>query len=159
MSNLVQRIHDEVDLGVILNLDWRTWHNWTVGKYDANCLAAGGTLPDDHEPSQEYSGDKYITCTPLRTVVSQGEELHIKALIMGEVNQADLHYRPLGQTSFTSLELNHDARGVYRAVIPGQVDDFEWYVTARTSLGDVIFPASAGAEEQERMYQTVAVWQ
>jgi len=41
--------------------------------------------------------------------------------------------------------------------IPGQKDDFEWYVTANTSLGDVVFPATAGAEPAQRMYQTIVV--
>jgi hypothetical protein len=38
-----------------------------------------------------------------------------------------------------------------------QKNDFEWYVTANTSLGDVVFPATASAEPSERMYQTVVV--
>jgi hypothetical protein len=53
--------------------------------------------------------------------------------------------------------MTHDARGVYRAAIPGQKNDFEWYVTANTSLGDVVFPATASAEPDKRMYQTVVV--
>jgi hypothetical protein len=53
--------------------------------------------------------------------------------------------------------MKHDARGVYRASIPGQKEDFEWYVTANTSLGDVVFPATAAAESAERMYQTVVI--
>jgi hypothetical protein len=53
--------------------------------------------------------------------------------------------------------MTHDARGVYRGIIPGQRSDFEWYITAKTSLGDVVFPATAGAVPAERMYQTVVV--
>jgi len=51
----------------------------------------------------------------------------------------------------------HDARAVYRGTIPGMQDDFEWFVTAGTSLGDVVYPATAGAVGQERMYQTVVL--
>jgi hypothetical protein len=157
MSTEVQRIYDEVDLGVILNLDWRTWRNWVEGKYDKAFVHAGGILPDDKDPSREYTGGKFITCTPLLTIVEPNEEVKIKALIMGKVNQPRLFYRILGSDSFNPIDMEHDARGVYRAVIPGQQDDFEWYVTAGTSLGDVIFPATAGAPENERMYQTVIV--
>lgn len=35
--------------------------------------------------------------------------------------------------------------------------DFKWYVTNNTSLGNVIFPATAGAEPSDRMYRTVVV--
>jgi hypothetical protein len=156
-SQLVQKIHDEVDLGVILNLHWRTWRNWVEGKYDADYIRAGGTLPADKNPSQHYHGDKFITCMPLLTHVNPGEAVHIKALIMGKVTHPELHYRKLGVGSFSTIDMAHDARGVYRATIPGQREDFEWYVTANTNLGNVIFPATAGAIETERIYQTVVV--
>ena len=157
MSTEVQRIYDEVDLGVILNLDWRTWKNWVVGLYDKNFVEAGGTLPADKEPSQKYTGGKYITCMPLLTQTKPDEPLKIKALIMGKVSNPNLYYRTLGDNSFTSITMTHDARGVYRVTIPGQQKDFEWYITANTSLGNVVFPATAGAESAERMYQTVVV--
>jgi hypothetical protein len=157
MSTQVQRIYDEVDLGVILNLDWRTWKNWVEGKYDRNFMEAGGTLPEDKDPKQIYTGDLFITCIPLLTLVKPDEAVDIKALIMGEVSNPTLYYRTLGNTTFTSSPMGHEARGVYRAIIPGQENDFEWYVTANTSLGDVVFPATAGAEPSERMYQTVVV--
>ena len=157
MSILVQRVYDEVDLGVILNLQWRTWRNWVEGLYDANYINAGGTLPADKDPSQNYNGGKFITCIPLLTQAQQGEAVQIKALVMGVVSDPILWYRTLGSKSFTSLPMIHDARGVYRADIPGQKEDFEWYVTAGSSLGDVAFPATASAPVAERMYQTVIV--
>jgi len=157
MSTQVQRVYDEVDLGVILNLQWRTWKNWVEGLYDVNFLKAGGILPSDKDPAKQYKGGKFITCIPLLTMAEPGEAVKIKALIMGNVSHPVLHYRTLGSNSFTSEAMKHDARGVYLAVIPGQYDDFEWYVTANTSLGDVIFPATASAELAERMYQTVVV--
>ncbi len=157
MTLQVQTVYDEVDLGVILNLDWRTWKNWVEGKYDKNFVEAGGILPEDKDAGQTYTGDKYITCMPLLTQVKRGEPVKIKALIMGEVNNPKLCFRKLGDDEFTVINLNHETRGVYRGVIPGQDEDFEWYVTAQTSLGDVVFPATAGAAESQRMYQTVVV--
>lgn len=157
MSTEVQRVYDEVDLGVIINLDWRTWKNWVEGKYDKNFVKDGGKLPADKDPSQKYTGGKFITCMPLLTLVKPNEPTNIKALIMGEVTNPELHYRTLGDNSFTTIKLEHEARGVYRGVIPGQLEDFEWYVTAITSLGDVVFPATAAAADVERMYQTVVV--
>ena len=157
MSTKAQCVYDEVDLGVILNLDWRTWRNWVLGKYDKLFVQAGGTLPADKDPSQEYFGNKFITCMPLLTRVDPGEDVHIKALILGDVSKSTLFFRRMDSEDFAALAMRHDARGVYRAVIPGQSNDFEWYVTAGTSLGDVIFPAAAGAAPEERMFQTVVV--
>lgn len=157
MSVQVQRVYDEVDLGVILNLHWRTWRNWVESKYDANFLKAGGTLPEDKDPSMEYSGDKFITCMPLRTQAEQEEPFVIKALIMGKVDNPVLHYRTLGKKTFNKVSLKHEHRAVYTGTIPPQENDFEWYVTAGTSLGDVIFPATAGADHSEKMFQTVIV--
>jgi hypothetical protein len=114
-------------------------------------------LPADKDPSQDYTGGKFIVCTPVLTQAKPNEDVNVKALIMGEVSNPNLYYRALGSKSFTSLTMTHEARGVYRATIPGQRDDFEWYVTANTSLGSVVFPATAGADPAERMYQTVVV--
>jgi len=157
MSTQVQRVHDEVDLGEIINLHWRTWRNWVEGLYDKKFLEAGGKLPVDKDPSTAYSGDKFITCIPVLTQVNKGEPLKIKALIMGEVKKPVLFFRNLGSSSFQSIDMNHDSRGVYRAAIPGQEDDFEWYVSASTSLGDVVFPATAEEENSSVIYQTVLV--
>ena len=140
-----------------LNLEWRTWKNWVEGKYDKNFLSAGGTLPQDKDPSKEYLGEKFITCLPLLTQIRTDETLKIKALIMGEVKNAELHFRTLGKNIFTTIDMTHQSRGVYRGIIRGQKDDFEWFVTAKTSLGDVVFPATANESLQDQMYQTVVV--
>jgi hypothetical protein len=76
---------------------------------------------------------------------------------MGKVNDTALYYRVLGSDDFNKARLVHEARGVYRGNVPAQSDDFEWYITAATSFGDVVYPASAGAKADERMYQTVLV--
>lgn len=157
MNAQVSRVSDEVDLGEIINLHWRTWENWVVGLYDASFIEAGGTLPSDSEPSKSYSGKKFITCTPVLTQNSVDEPFRVKALIMGDVENPTLHYRTLGMGAFRTLKMKHHNRGVYQMTIPGQKQDFEWYVTANTDLGEVVYPASAGASEKERIYQTVVV--
>lgn len=157
MSMQVQRVSDEVDLGEIINLHWRTWKNWIEGLYDKEFQEAGGELPEDKDPSKEYGGGKFITCIPVLTQVKKGEPLNIKALIMGEVNNPVLFYRNLGSSSFQAIDMIHDSRGVYRAELPGQEDDFEWFVSASTSLGDVVFPATANEASSVGIYQTVVV--
>ena len=156
MSLLVQRVHDEVDLGVILNLQWRSWNNWIVGKYDREFLKAGGRLPADHAPSMAYQGEAFITCMPIRTHILNKENYQIKALIMGQVSEVTIHYRKLGSSEFESLPMPHVNRGVYQIQLPDQEEDFEWYVAAKTDLGDVVYPATARANTSSQ-YQTVIV--
>mgnify|MGYP001187230804 FL=1 len=50
----------------------------------------------------------------------------------------------------------HVNRGVYQIQLSDQDEDFEWYVKAKTDLGDVVYPATAGAETSSQ-YQTVIV--
>ena len=134
MSLLVQRVHDEVDLGVILNLHWQSWNNWIV-KYDKEFLKEGGQLPPDHYPSMSYQGDAFITCMPIRTHILNKENYQVKALIMGQVSEAIIHYRKLGSFEFESLPMLHLNRGVYQIQLPDQDEDFEWYVTAKPIWG------------------------
>ena len=128
-----------------------------MGKYDKNFVDAGGILPENKDPSKQYLGEKFITCIPLLTQVKSNEQIRIKALIMGKVSKPELHYRKLGRGLFKTVDLFHEARGVYIGTIPEQKEDFEWFVTAKTNLGDVIFPESANAPISERMYQTIVV--
>ena len=39
----------------------------------------------------------------------------------------------------------------------GQQDDFEWYISAETDLGEVVFPSTAAADSKVRLLQTVVV--
>lgn len=157
MSVQVQRVHDEVDLGVILNLQWRSWENWIAGKYDKNFIEAGGKLPDDQEPSKEYLGDAFIACMPIRSLIKENESYEVKALIMGKVSEAAFYYRKLGSSVFDTLQLKHQNRGVYTVDLPTQEDDFEWYISAKTDLGDVVYPASVKNGTKKTQYQTVIV--
>lgn len=157
MTKQIQCVHDEVDLGVMLNLQWRTWENWIIGKYDKAFLDAGGTIPLEADPSMQYMGRAFITCMPIRTHIQRNEKYQIKALIMGQVHEAVIHYRRLGTMQFETQSMTHVNRGVYRTKLPLQEKDFEWYVSAKTDLGNVVYPASAQGDSSEAQYQTVVV--
>ena len=75
---------------------------------------------------------------------------------MGQVSEVIIHYRKLGSFEFESLPMPHLNRGVYQIQLPDQDEDFEWYVTAKTNLGDVNYPASAQSNTFSQ-YQTVIV--
>jgi hypothetical protein len=75
---------------------------------------------------------------------------------MGQVSEVTIHYRKLGSSEFESLPMPHVNRGVYQIQLPDQEEDFEWYVAAKTDLGDVVYPATARANTSSQ-YQTVIV--
>jgi hypothetical protein len=67
---------------------------------------------------------------------------------MENPTSATLHYRPLGDGSYTDISLIHVARGVYKVTIPAQTDDFEYYIEAETSMGNAKFPVTAPSINQ-----------
>lgn len=115
----------------------------------------GESLPADAEPSDSYSGPARLIVPTVRTSLTAGEDLRLKVIAVGRASSLTLHWRPLGMGKFSSIPLEHVARGVYTAKISaGRTvgGDFEYYVEAAAD-GDVIrFPATAPA-----MGQTVVV--
>ena len=103
-----------------------------------------------------YQGEAFITCMPIRTHILNKENYQVKALIMGQVSEVIIHYRKLGCSEFESLPMLHVNRGVYQIQLSDQEEDFEWYVTAKTDLGNVVYPATASADTSSQ-YQTVIV--
>ena len=103
-----------------------------------------------------YQGEAFITCMPIRTHILNKENYQVKALIMGQVSEVIIHYRKLGCSEFGSLPMLHVNRGVYQIQLSDQEEDFEWYVTAKTDLGNVVYPATAGSDTSSQ-YQTVIV--
>jgi len=85
------------------------------------------------------------------------EAIKIGTLIIGAVHNLALFYRMSERSSFNIISLKHELYGVHRAIITGPREDFESYITINSSLGNVIFPLTAGASADERMYQTMIV--
>jgi len=92
-----------------------------------------------------------------------GEDLRLKVILVGRLGagrrsapgQLVLHWRPLGKGEFSTVPVEHVARGVYTAKIPADRiagRDFEYYVQAGVGAEAIRFPMTAPA-----MNQTVAV--
>ena len=93
----------------------------------------------------------------VRTSLIAGEDLRLKViLVVGQSERSlALHWRPLGKGEFSTIPLEHVARGVYTAKIPADRiagGDFEYYVQASVGGNTVRFPVTAPA-----MNQTVVV--
>lgn len=144
MSLQIQRVTNSSELGEIANLEQLTWSSIVVGEWDNKLTAATERrLPQEAEPSTVYSGPARLIVTPKRSQVYGDEALKLKVLTVGDVRSPALHWRPLGRGPFQSKPLTHVARGVYTVSLNPQSDDFEYYVEAGTSEGEVLFPATA----------------
>jgi hypothetical protein len=115
----------------------------------------GEPLPADAEPSDSYNGPVRLIVPTARTSLTAGEDLRLRVILMGQASSLALHWRPLGNGKFSTIPLEHVARGVYMARISaGRIagGDFEYYVQASAEGNSVQFPATAPA-----MNQTVVV--
>ena len=144
MTLMVEKATNASDLGEIINLETVNWKQLMINKWDeALENGLGESLPVSAYPSKNYTGSAFVRVTPARTQVYGGEPLELTVLIMDNPTSAKLYYRPLGNGSFSDITLNHVARGVYKVTIPPQIDDFEYYINAETSIGNAKYPVTA----------------
>lgn len=137
------------DLGEIVNLEILNWKQLMMNKWDAALVAGlGGAIPGDANPSGVYTGDPWIRVMPVRTQLYADETLELEILAPIAPTNARVHYRPLGSGAWKSVAVEHEARGVYRARLPLQQADFEYYVEAMVGGQSVRFPVTAPALNQ-----------
>jgi hypothetical protein len=67
------------------------------------------------------------------------------------VGTPTLKYRVLGGSTWTSITASNVGRSVYSATIPGQTQDFEYYLES----GSAVYPVTANSTSP--IYQTVVV--
>ena len=85
----------------------------------------------------------------VRTSLEEGELLRLKAIVLAAspVSDVSLHWRPMGSGRFTTVPLNHVARGVYRVdLATGGIEGIglEYFIRVTTQGGQSVqFPATA----------------
>jgi hypothetical protein len=141
-------------IGTVINWQQKIWVP-LVEKTGARLSTALGTaLPADVAPSKEFRGAPRIIVPTLRSVVTAGEDLRLKAILLDQQppRKFTVHYRPLGEGQFATLNLTHVARGVYHAEIPFRRPDvtaWEYFLEAEIAAGQrLVFPATAPAINQ-----------
>jgi len=118
----------------------------------------GEDLRPEAMPSKRYQGPTRLFVPTVRSTLTAGEDLRIKAILLDPHGPAEmvLYWRPMGSGDFEKVRLNHVARGVYSAEIPaGQIQkrDIEYYVRATTANRVTLtFPATA-----PQLNQTVVI--
>ena len=105
-------------------------------------------LPADAIPSKSYDGPLRLIMPTIRTSLSSGEDLKLKAIILAtdQPEEVTLYWRTMGERPYKVIPLTHDARGVYFAQIPTRAieSDLEYYIKASSvNHRDVFFPATA----------------
>ncbi len=118
----------------------------------------GEKLPPDALPDDRYQGSPRLFVPVVRSLLERGEDLNLKIVVLGtEPQEANLHWRGLGETEFVSSPLNHLARGVYSVRVPSASigSDLEYYVEV-TGADDssLVFPPSA-----PNLNQTVVIFE
>ena len=131
-----QKATNASDLGEIAMLEQLNWHQLVQLKSDA-VLERGldGTIPEDANPSQAYTGPPRVTVKTPRTEAIVGEPLTVQALVPGGAEEVLLHWREMGPGPFETVMLEHVARGVYRTTFDSVEMDLEYWVEARTPGG------------------------
>ena len=93
--------------------------------------------------SMEYDGPPLIMVDALRTSLYGNEPLNLKVRVMGKPESVTLFYRPLGKGKYESKQLTHIGRGLFLITVPPQQNDFEYYLEAQISTGNIVYPVTA----------------
>ena len=144
MTLQIEKATNASDLGEIINLEILSWKQLMINQWDQKLEdGLGQAIPADANPAMNYTGDPFVKVMPARTQVYGQKPFNLKVLIMGNTGSATLYYRSLGDEDYSNKDLSRVDRSVYEVTIPGQSQDFEYYIEAETSQGIVTYPASA----------------
>jgi len=144
MLHEIRKVSNSSDLGEIMNLEILNWYQLMMLKWDKRLEEGlGKEIPADANPSMEYDGPPLIMVDALQTSLYANEPLNSRVRVMGKPESVTVFYRPLGEGEYESKELTHIARGVYSLTLRPQPDDFEYYLEARISTGNIVYPVTA----------------
>ena len=113
---------------------------------DRLAAVLGEPLPENLRPQKTYQGHPQIIVPTVRSVLYQGETLHLKLVVLDRrpVTSMALLWRPLGKGEFQRVNVPHVARAVYRVESPSPGEDFEYRIEVTTASGtSVMWPATA----------------
>lgn len=141
----IEKIVNISDIGTILAMEILNWHQLMELKWDEKLREGLETgLPATAYPGKNYHGESFIRVIQARSQLYQGEDLNLKVLMMGDLQDPVLHWRYLGETEYKTLPISEGSRSVYRVTIPAPNRDFEYYLSSRSDQGSsIVFPVSA----------------
>jgi hypothetical protein len=157
MSHLVSATDTPGELGTIANQEQHTRKRLGFLSYYDGLLAEilGESLPMEAEPGKTYTGPARLIVPTVRSQVSGGEKLTLRIMAVDRepVRNVQLHWRPMGSQTFSTIPAKSEGRSVFSAVLASGKEDVEYYLTALTAKGaKLVWPAAA-----PRLCQTVIV--
>lgn len=155
--HLLALVSNPGELGTVANWEQHLLPGLLTKPGEELAKLLGEDLPADAQPTRSYHGPTRVIVPTVRTSLTAGEELKLKAIVLSErpVRAVSVCWRPLGEGQFAKRALQHVARGVYSESLPSgaRAGDFEYYVEASPEgEAPVRFPSSA-----PRLNQTVVV--
>jgi hypothetical protein len=148
---LLRTVNTKGEMGTIAN--WQQ-HNMTffvfMPGHEIEKLI-GQKLPESCWPSRHVLEQERIIVPTVRTALSVGEDLYIKAILpTGPIQSAKIFWRPLGGKGFAAQEMTHIGRAVWEVTVPGTriTDDLEYFIEVRTPTRTVCYPAGAPGRNQ-----------
>jgi len=148
-GHILPTVSNTGELGTIANLEQHVMPMLLANPGKELAKALGEPLPADAEPARGYHGPTTVIVPTVRSTVGAQETLRLRVIILSQapVEQADLHWRPMGRGPFARVPLRHVARGVYAVDCPPQAasgEAFEYYIEVRPAAGEPTrFPATA----------------
>ncbi|MEI6673729.1 MAG: hypothetical protein WCO57_00985 [Verrucomicrobiota bacterium] len=105
---------------------------------------------------QDYEGPTRIIVPTLRSVVTSGERLKVKFIVLDKPlpQSVTLTWRPLGHGEFRSVPARHVARATYSVELPVMNESFEYRIEVTSAAGQrLAWPVTA-----PQINHTVVVW-
>jgi hypothetical protein len=143
---LLQTVTTKGEMGTVANWQQHVFPHLLGPSEKAIAEATGAPLTGKATLPRDYAGEPRLCVPVVRTALQAGEPLRIQALVPGAPRcVVILFWRPFGASQFSSLPLEHVARGVYRGTLPASAlsEDFEYYVEATAERRTLRFPATA----------------
>ena len=119
----------------------------TLGDADAQLVKlVGEEILADRRLPRTYDGRPRIIVPSVRSLVSRGESLRFKVILLGWQNaEASLCWRAVGEPTYHTVPLSHVARSVFTVTLPGQQlpDIVEYFIEVRSGEHVARYPATA----------------
>ncbi len=153
MTHLLQAVSTPGEMGTVANLELHSRKSGNIlGVHDdALEKALGRPLPAECAIPSGYLGKPRLVVPTVRSILLQGEALPLKIIALNQqpVKSVTVRMRPLGGTDWREIPAAHEARAVWRAVLPAAGDDFEYWIECQDAAGTILrWPATAPEANQ-----------
>jgi hypothetical protein len=157
-AHLLAYISNPGELGTLANFEQHVFVKMLKEPGEELSKILDAPLPADAQMSSLYHGPARVIVPTVRGSVGLGEPLRLKVLVLAEKapQLAVIRWRPMGLGTFSTLPLQHAARGVFTVqwpAFPAGLSGIEYYVEVKPAMGKTVrFPATA-----PQMNQTVVI--